>query len=97
MNTFHHKRQHRNWLDYNQHNTTDGQYLAYFDTKVVPNRSIVKNPSIIQRIPKKEKKVKETQPLQNAPEQKNVVKPIRVVKGKPQPASDTTIPDENRF
>ena len=45
------RKHHKHWYDYNQHNTTDGEYLAYFDTSIVPSRGRVKNPSIIPKRP----------------------------------------------
>jgi len=52
------QRHHRNWYDYNVYSSKEGEYLNYFNTSVIPNRSRVKNPSIIpnESIPKKSKK-----------------------------------------
>jgi len=53
-----HQRHHRNWYDYNVYSSKEGEYLNYFNTSVIPNRSRIKNPSIIpnESIPKKSKK-----------------------------------------
>lgn len=100
------RKQHKHWFDYNQHNSTDGQYLAYFDTPIVPNRGRVKNPSIVSRVPKKQPKVKE-QPInphkmpdgsvmKGAKHDANAnAKPYQKIStGKSQPATDTTIPED---
>jgi hypothetical protein len=91
MHHHHHQKQ-VNWYDYNQHNSTDGQYLSYFNTNVVPHRGRVKNPSIIPRIPKKSPTFKEppkAEPKKEPPPPKG-----GIVKGKSQPATDQTIPED---
>jgi hypothetical protein len=65
------RKHHKHWFDYNQHNTTDGEYLSYFDTSIVPSRGRVKNPSIIPKVPQKEKRVRE--PKGKVQEQKGKV------------------------
>jgi hypothetical protein len=88
------RKQHKHWYDYNQHNSTDGEYLAYFDTPIIPNRGRVKNPSIAQRVPKKQPKVKEQKlPEITRKEVKTIPLP-KMSKGKPQPATEQTIPDD---
>ena len=56
----HYKKHHKHWFDYNQHNASDGEYLSYFDTRIIPHRGRVKNPSVVSRVPRKEKVFKKS-------------------------------------
>jgi len=55
----HHSKYKTHSFDYNQHNSSDGEYLKYFGTNLVPhrnkikNKNIIKNPSIIPKNLKK--------------------------------------------
>ena len=86
------RKEHKHWYDYNQHNSTDGEYLAYFDTPRIPNRARIKNPSITPRVPKKQPRLREPKAPEN--KRKDLYPLPKLSKGKPQPATEQTIPDD---
>jgi len=103
-----HQRHHRNWYDYNQYTGNEADYLNYFNTSVIPNRSRIKNPSVIPKIPKKPKQFNlpnapnalRTPNAPNAPTSANApqdAKPktgITLSKGKLIQASDSYVPED---
>lgn len=65
----------RNWYDYNQYNSKEGEYLNYFNTQVIPNRSIVKNKGIIPKVPKIIRNLKLPNGIPNGPNEPIWTKP----------------------
>jgi len=96
------RKHHKHWYDYNQHNTTDGEYLSYFDTPIIPHRGRVKNPSVVSRVPQKQPKIKKpVMPSENDDPYQNVFnkKPepsmtLKLSRGKKQEATDQSIPED---
>jgi hypothetical protein len=78
-------------------NLKDNQYLSYFDTAKIPNRRIRKNQNIINKVIIKKpdfKTPQEKSVSDSTSQQPNIQAKPRIAKGKPQPASNTTIPED---
>lgn len=80
-------------------NLKDHEYRSYFDTSKIPNRRVVKNQSVVKKIINKKPDFKINAPKTQTPTPTNQQQPDiqakpKIAKGKPQPASDKTIPED---
>lgn len=100
-----HPRHPRNWYDYNAHLSKEAEYMQFYDTSIIPNRSIIKNPSIVPRIPRMPKTfnfpaaLRNTTQTQDIPQKPDSTMPkipdaLKLSKGKLTNASDTSIPED---
>jgi hypothetical protein len=88
LNPPHKSKYYQNWRDDNKYNSTEGQYLSYFESKVIPNGRRIKNQKVISRIQQRQNGIVEPK--------KSVSTSIlpKVSKGKSQEATDSSIPDD---